>query len=565
MLLRPIRAQLWDLRNADEAIIAYENTLKEHAARITQVESAKALNQDVQAAEAELAKITDALAAGKTWLELNAERDQLEDQPATGKDADKARLERISQINRFINHMIDSQYYEKLAAGAVKAGYEQDIAKLKGKADADSAEKLARFEGLLKEIAQEETLLAPAFRTGQRIVKLREQLAVLLQKEYDQLEASASINPGSQTLLETLKRQIEAVKPASLDEARAAQVQAELDALGKEGRGRSKAELQQELKVLRNAVNAWTTYELVKSAVTVPLAELKLDDETLRAKLEEKKTQLGQQIAAEEAKETDYQARLMEVLHHVADARYKYAKTQSSNVEKEKALRTAEREATGLTQRIPRADISNEWWAKFNATYKAIREDLQPFIKQGETLDPAQEIPVPPQVVAGLTWLERPSNVAVTSLDPTTGTAAAKGEKAAEGSESGGGMTWIIVSVLLVLGLAGGAIYMIMGPQKKKKPARAAVAAEASPFDGSGDPFAFPGEGLDEPAPKQPAQPRPVKRTAAAAQRPAEAAPKPRSPGATSADAPRKAAPKKRPPEAAGDAPKPKPKPRPPE
>jgi hypothetical protein len=565
MLLRPIRAQLRDLRNAEEAIIAYENTLKEHAARLTQVESAKALNQDVQYAEAELAKITDALAAGKTWLELNAERDKLEDQPATGKDAEKARLERISQINRFTNHMIDSQYYEKLTSGAIKEGYEKEIAKLQGKADADSVEKLARSEGLLKEIEQEETLLAPAFRTGQRIVNLREQIAVLLQKEYDQLDASASVNPGSQTLLETLKRQIEAVKPASLDEARAGQVQAELEALGKEGRGRSKEDLQQELKVLRNAVNAWTTYDLVKSEVTVPLAELKLDDETLRAKLAEKKTLLGQQIAAEEAKETDYQARLMEVLHHVADARYKYAKAQSSNVEKEKALRTAEREATGLTQRIPRADISNEWWTKFNTTYKAIREDLQPFIKQGETIDPAQEIPVPPQVVAGLTWLERPSNVAVATADSASGTAASNEEKAAEASESGGGgTTLIIVSVLLVLGLAGGAIYMVMGPQKKKKPVRAAVAVEAGPFDGAGDPFAF-AEGLDEPAPKEPAQPRPVKRTATAAQRPAETAPKPRSGGATSADAPRKAAPKKRPPEAAGEAPKPKPKPRPPE
>ncbi len=198
------------------------------------------------------------------------------------------------------------------------------------------------------------------------------------------------------------------MKPSSLDKARAEAVAAEIDGLAQEDRAVTKENLQQELKVLRNAIKAWTAYELVKAEVTVPLSELTLENETLKAKLQEKKAQLAQQVTEDEAKEAEYQERMMEMLHHVVDARHNYAKAQSSNVEKEKALRAAESVAGSLAQRIPREDISGEWWGKFNTTYKAIRQDLQQFVKEGETLDPTQEIPLPQQVVANLTWLERP-------------------------------------------------------------------------------------------------------------------------------------------------------------
>ncbi len=196
MVLRPVRGRLRGLREAEETIIAYENTLKEHAQRTAQVESAKTLGEDAKDAEAELAKITDALAATRQWLELKAERDKLQAQPSAGQDADKTRLDRIEQINRFLNHMVDSQYYDKLSSGALKEEYTAEIAKLQKKSDEDSQRKIAHLEELLKESEQELTLLAPAFRTGQRIVRIREQLALLLQREYDQLAQTATVNPG---------------------------------------------------------------------------------------------------------------------------------------------------------------------------------------------------------------------------------------------------------------------------------------------------------------------------------------------------------------------------------
>lgn len=556
LMLRPVHARLRDLRNSEERIIAYENTLKELAARAAQVESAKTLNENAQDAEAELAKITDALTATKQWLELKAERDKLQAQPPAGQDADKDRLDRIEQINRFLNHMIDSQHYEKLSSGALKEEYTKDIARLQKEGKGDSAQKIAHLEGLIQEIEQEQALLPPAFRTGQRIVKLREQISVMLQREYDQLAQTAAVNPGAQAAMNALESQIDAVKPSSLDKARAEQVQQDLEALSREGRGRSKEELQQELKVLRNAVSAWTAYDLVKFDVAVPLAELELDDETLKARLQETKAQLAQQVAEEEAKEADLQERMLESLYHVADVHYKYAKAQSSQVEKGKALRAAEQVMLGLTKRIPRADISGEWWNKYNTTYKAIREDLKPFAEEGEVINTTEDLPVAQQVIAGLTWLERPSNTAVTTTFDGTGNNGASGAKESAAPPEPVSMTWVILGVLLGLGVTGGVVFLMMGSQKKQKPLH--VDFGASPFDPQSEKITFPGQGTGEPAPRQPSPPRPVKR-------PAETAPRPRSPGATSSDAPRKAAPKKRPPETAGEAPKPRPKPRPPE
>jgi hypothetical protein len=388
--------------------------------------------------------------------------------------------------------------------------------------------------------------LPPAFRTGQRVIKLREQLAVLLQDEYDQLVKTAAINPGTEGLMKSLESQIDAVKPASLDKARAEKVRAELD-------GRSKDELQRELKVLRNAINAWTAYELVKAGITQKLTELAFDDETLRNKLRDKKAELAQQVADQEAKEADYQEGLMEVLYHVADTRHAYAKAQSSTTEKRKALRAAERDAAALTQRVPREAISGEWWGKFNATYKGIRRDLKPLAEDGEVVDTTQDLPVPVQVSANLTWLERPSNTAAVAQGMDGGT---DGTEEAEPPKTLN-MTWVILAVLFALGGTGAAVYFMMGTQKKK-PFR--VNYGSGPMAGGDEKITFPGEGLGEPAPQRPSPPRPVKKTAAAA-----TATKPRSPGATSGDAPRKAAPKKRPPAAAGEPPKPRPKPRPPE
>jgi hypothetical protein len=57
-----------------------------------------------------------------------------------------------------------------------------------------------------------------------------------------------------------------------MSKARADEVGAELDALVQEGRARSRDDLQQVLKTLRSAVNAWTAYDLVKKDVTVPFA-----------------------------------------------------------------------------------------------------------------------------------------------------------------------------------------------------------------------------------------------------------------------------------------------------
>lgn len=553
LLLKPVTAKLRELREAEERIIAYENTLKERAERKNQVEGAKTLGEDVHAAEAELAIIDDALNATRLWIELKMELATLEAQTAPGKPADRTKLERINQINRFLSHMVDSQYYDKLTSGKLKENYLQQIAKAQESTGAESADKVAQLEGYLKEMEEEQKLFPAAFRTGQRIMQLREKITVMLERERDQLAQTASLNPGSKTALKALEAEIEAVKPANMSKARAEAVQAELDALVQEGHARSRDDLQKELRVLRNAVNAWTAYEMVKDDVTVPFAELTLDNETLKTKLQEKKAQLAEQIAAEEAKESGFQESLLEMLHHVAAARHKYAKAQSSNVEKEKALRAAERDAAGFTQRVRREDVSPEWWAKFNTTYKAIREDLKPFAKDGEIIDAAQEIPLPQNVVANLTWLERPSNVNVATIAATANGPGGNGADAANASDSGGGMGTIIFGILFAIISAGAVIFFMKG-SPKKKPARVAygITPAASGDEGS----MFPGETFGEPAPKPAPQPRPVKK-------PVEAGQKPRSPGATSGDAPRKAAPKKRPPEAAGEAPKPKPKPRP--
>ncbi len=551
LMLRPVRSRLRELQKDEEIIIAYENTLKAKTERAARVETAKSLNEDAQAAEADLAIITDALAATKQWLELKLERERLQAAKSAGKDADKKRLDRIEQINRFLNHMIDSEYYEKLTSGALKEEYQKEIAQLEKKKGREATQKIAQTNQLLEELKQEQTLLPPAFRTGQRIIHLKEQLAVLLQGEYDQLKKSASLNPASPAVLEKLQTQIDAVKPASLDKKRAAAVQQELDSLAKEGHARTKDELQRELKMLRNAINAWTAYELVKAKITQPLDKLDLADETLHKSLRDKQTELAQQVADQEAKEAGLQARLMEVLYHVSETRHKYAKVQSSNVEKEKALRAAERDVVALTQRVPREAIPNEWWNKFNAAYKSIRSDLKPFAKDGETVDATQDLPVPEHVNADLTWLERPSNSAIVKVSDGPG----EGGPGTKATPEPFPMTWVIVAVLLALGGTGGAVYFMMGAQKKK-PIR--VTYGAGPMGGGDDKITFSGAGIGSPAPPKPRPQRPVKKPAASG-----SPQKTRSPGASTGDAPRKAAPKKRPPQAQGEPPKPKPRPRP--
>lgn len=550
LMLRPVRGNLRELRKSEEKILAYENTLKEKAARKARVENAKTLEaspEELQDAEAALAVITDAETATKTWIALRREREQLKRQ--TGQSADPDALARIEQINRFLGHMVDSQYYDELTSGKLKEEYEAEIAKLKKKNTEENRQKIAHLQELLEELEQEKTLLPPAFRTGQRIVKTREKLAAMLQAEYDRLEKTASIGASASTeaLVKSLETQIDALKPEGMDDERIKEVQDEIAALAAEGRPVTKQRLQQELKVLRNAVAAWTAYELVGDEIAEPLDKLELDDPALREALRKKTEELAAQIAAEEAKEEDLQGRLLEALHHVAETRHQYAKVQSSNVEREKALRRAMQDAAGVAQRVPREDISSEWWNKFNATYKDIRTDLSPMLKDGEALDPSAEIPVPVPVDTDLTWLERPSNTSVATVGDTD---AEGGGQGAQGPPAVS-MTWVIVGVLFALGGTGAVVYFMMGTQKRR-PVRVTYGAgpmggdETISFDGIGSPAA-PAQRRGQPKPKK---------------RPASSGPLSQKP--ESGEPPRKA-PKKRPPTTGGEPPKPRPKPKPPE
>ncbi len=364
-----------------------------------------------------------------------------------------------------------------------------------------------------------------------------------------------SASGGAPEHIEELKAEIDAVKPEGITQERMEKVRDEMDALAKAGKRPTKKELQQELKTLRNAVNAWTVYLLVRGDIQTPLAELPLDDAELQAKLEEKKALIAQQLAGEEAKETATYARLLDVLYHVSESRYKYAQIQSSTTEKTKALEAAKIETSNLTRIIPKDDINNEWWNKFNAMYKTIQTDLNPLVK--DPVVPPPDIPHDTtNVDANLTWLERPSVVAVagpggpddkkkktdTAVEPPTVS-----------------MTWVILGFLLALAGTGGAVYLMMGAQKKK-PIR--VTYGSGPMGGD-ETITFPGEGFgaadESPRPRRSSQSRPAKKSAAGTR------PRPQTADASTGEAPRqKPTPKKRPaPQAAGEPPKPKPKPKP--
>ena len=117
-------------------------------------------------------------------------------------------------------------------------------------------------------------------------------------------------------------------------------------------------------------------------------------------------------------------------------------------------------------------------------------------------------------------------------------------------------MTWMILALLLALAGTGGAVYLMMGSQKKK-PIR--VSYGSGPMGGD-ESISFPGEGFPgagESPPQRTGKPRPSKKSAAAPAR--------TRPQTAAGEAPRKKpVAKKRPaPQATGEPPKPKPKPRP--
>ena len=551
--LRPVRGRVRSLRTDEEKIIAYGNTLSEKADRESQVEAAKAAgSEDLKDAEDRLAVITDALAATKTWLALRLEQQALEAAAKSGRNQD--RLNRIEQINRTLSHMVDSKYFGDFEE--TRKTLQKELAGLQGKSDDKSKKRIADVEKKLEEMDQEKNLLPPAYRTGQRLIRTREKLYLRLTEE---LAALKKLPAGSSSQqLQDLQAEIDAVKPEGITPKRLEEVREEMAALAKAGQAPTKKELQQELKTLRNAVNAWTAYPLVQDAVKTPLAELSLDNEELRVKLQEKKAQLAQQLGAEEAKEAATYDRLLDVLYHVSESRYKYAQVQSSTAEKSKSLQAAKIETANLTRIIPREDISTEWWNKFNAIYKTIQTDLNPLVDAGDRVDPPTDIPEPEGVTANLTWLERPSVTAV--VGGIDGPEKVKVEQAEPPPTLS--MTWVILAVLLALAGTGGAVYLMMGAQKKK-PIR--VTYGAGPMMGGDEKITVPGEGFggggESPPPKRTSPSRPARKSATGTR------PRPQSAASASAtgEAPRKKpAPQKRPPQqAAGEPPKPKPKPRP--
>lgn len=561
LMLRPIRANLRKLRDDEEKILAFENTRREKASRLARFEAAKGLgeqDEQYQAAQADLDAITDAEAATRTWIKLRQEREQLKATAAQNPDS----LKRIEQINRILNQMVDAQYYNKLASGALKKEYADKIAEQEKKGGKAAERRIEQFKQLIAEMENPEILqmLTPAYETGQRIYALREKLTAILQMEYDQVETSLKGNPNatSEQLLKDLERKIAAVKPQNMDDERIKAVQGELQADPV-----SKSALEQKLKVLREAVSAWTVYELVQDKLdAVNFDELTFETPELLTAVQEHQEKLAEEVAAAEAKEGEYQETLLEVLYHLAETRHKYAQVQSSTAEKEKALRRAVQDAASVTQRVPREDINADWWNQFNATYKGIRQDLQPLLQDEEraSFNASADIPVPEPVSTDLTWLERPSNTVVVDV-PGEGDVVKKTEEIT--TPAGPSMTLVILGVLLALGGTGAVVYFMMG-SSKKKPLR--VNYGAGPMSGGDENISFAGIGGESSPAKKSAsqktarpQPRPKKRPAASGQ---SAAPPQRKPAA-SGEAPRKAAPKKRPPQATGEGEPPKPKPRP--
>ncbi len=547
--LRPIRGRVRSLRSDEEKIIAYENTLSEKADREAQVEAAKAAGaaatEELKDAEDHLAVLTDALTATKTWLKLRLEQQSLEAAAKSGKNQES--LDRIEQINRTLSHMVNSQYFGHFEE--TKTDLQKELEGLQGKSDDKSKERAAAIEKQLAEMEEEKDLLPPAYRTGQRLIRTREKLYVLLEDERAALKKFNT--PGSSTQqADDLQAEIDAVKPEGITPKRLGEVRKEMEALTQAGKAPTKAELQNELKTLRNAVNAWTAYPLVGNEIKTPLAELALDDPELRAKLQEKKSGLAQQLGSEEAKEVATYERLLDVLYHVSESRYKYAEIQSSTAEKAKALQAAKIETANLTRIIPKEDISQEWWNKFNAIYKTIQTDLNPLVAAKERVDPPTDIPEPEGVDAGLTWLERPSVTAVAG----PGVDGRPKPPGPPQSPPMVNMTWVILALLLALAGTGGAVYLMMGSQKKKP---LHVTFGSGPMGGD-EKITFPGEGFggagDSP-PQRTGQRRASKKSAGTRSRSQTAA----------GEAPRKkSAAKKRPaPQASGEPPKPKPKPKP--
>ncbi len=561
-LLGPVRQSLRQLRSEEKTIIAYDAAVEELLQRTRNVENATP--DELAAAEAKHQVLQDAHMATKNWMMLEEKRNKLREFTAPNYE----QVADMEKYNRFIAHMFDPLYYVKLTSpeGTLTQERKAEIAELEKKPD-DKAnqKKIEQINKYLKEEAEEKVLLEPAYRTGQLVLKLREQLTMRYQTEYDLLKSQPNV--AAKTLAE-LKAKLDGVRPANWDEKRVAALKPDLDTFP------SKEELEKELKTLRNAITAWTAYELVRPQpktaakpnskddgkpaedsepeVTIPLADLTLDQAELKTALEEKRALLAEGLVAHEAQEAELYEKQMVVLYHLCECRFEYAKLQTSTPDKTKALELAERDTASLTNRIPRASISPKWWGDFNAMYKEIRTARKPLAKKGETVDPSLEIPVPTKIENEETWIERPSVTPVTKSDTEKGSQ----EEAADKDNKELSMIWVILGVLLALGGTGAAVYFMMGAQKKK-PRR--VSYGSGTLDGGGETFTFPAENTGATAaPKKAPGKRPVKKAPGKRPRPKPA------PGDI-AEAPPKAAPKKRPPSSGGEPPKPKPKPKPPE
>ena len=159
----------------------------------------------------------------------------------------------------------------------------------------------------------------------------------------------------------------------------------------------------------------------------------------------------------------EFQEMLRQARYEIPAIRRSYAKTRSDQEQFKKSLEQAQKELLAYVATTPQEEIGSEWWAKLEALYQGIQQDLG--IAVPKNLEPAVIYEsAPPEA--------EQSNVAAAVEKPIE-QPATQTETATPAEEESGSMLPILFGLLLAGGVTGGVVFtMFRG--KKRPPIRAA-------------------------------------------------------------------------------------------
>lgn len=271
--------------------------------------------------------------------------------------------------------------------------------------------------------------------------------------------------------IETLNAKIDNLiinhPPSQKTYARLTSIKKQLEDSENEPNAAEKATLQAALNELRNAVRK-------------PLANV------------DQKDKLLQQRSALEKKADSPREQLLQAMYNVSETRHQYAMQQSDSKAKVKSLRAAALELSSVPRVVARENISDEWWAKFEALYKQIQTDLLTAdaglpADQKMSAEERSELPkpltTPPNLTAKVVWLETPR----TDIEQIVDRTGLPDDPPAPEEAEAEGLNFVVLGLALIagLGITGGVIFM-MNKGGNQRPVRRTYGSEAPVFGGVG-------------------------------------------------------------------------------